>query len=164
LTKGRVAQGVFHPKIKINLLYHPLHLDELALLAMHLFIHYKNLHYRIFISASYALYLHDWRTLPYSQPLNTAGVHGWSKDALYTLVYYIAPVHGPCTTGVHGPCTRAVYNRCTWAVYGHGCSEHTTRVHGPWKLPVFTGGQKMPCTPVNTAIVHGPCSRVLGTP
>jgi len=30
LTKGRIARGGFHPQIKINYLYHPLHLDELA--------------------------------------------------------------------------------------------------------------------------------------
>ena len=53
-----------------------------------------------------------------STVVNTSRVHGWSKDSF-----------------VH-PWTRV-----------HGCSVHTTRVHGPWSRVVWTA-------PVNTARAH----------
>ena len=80
---------------------------------------------------------------------STTRVHGPCSDAGNTLA--VRPVF---TTREHRRCSRVV-KRCLvhrWVrPCVHGCSDHTTRVHGPRYIPL------------SSARVYGPRSRVFGT-
>jgi len=100
LMKGRIARGVFDRQIKINPLYHPLHLSISVInicITRDPYLLIINLHYKRSITCSRVL-----------------GTHYPCLRAVFTGRIHKCSVHTTRSTALeHRPCSRVVKRPCT---------------------------------------------------